>query len=59
MLETPNLIIHLHQENTLQKIYGMKKSFTSIALHLDDVETFTNRIEELMANKFSLDTNHD
>ena len=39
-LESHNVLIHLKEENKLQRLYGIKKTFTTIALHVDEKERF-------------------
>lgn len=42
LLDTHNIIIKLRNENTLHKVYGMKKKYTSIAVFVDEVDLFVN-----------------
>lgn len=47
-LEGHNAIIHLKKENILYGFYGIKKKFKAIALHVDDVKEFKNRIDNAL-----------
>lgn len=47
ILDTHNIILHLNKENTLQKMYGMEKKFTRIAIYLDEKEAFIKELEIL------------
>ena len=44
-LERHNVIIHLKKEHELIGLYGMKKKFKVIGLHLDEPNYFKNKIE--------------
>ncbi len=44
-LESHNVIITLHKEQTLIGLYGMKKTYTTLALHIDDKEQFKKQID--------------
>lgn len=44
-LERHNVIIYLKKENTLMGLYGMKKKFRGIALHIDKPEEFKEKIK--------------
>ena len=46
LVDTNNLIIHLHKENILYKIYGIEKKYTSISLFVDERDDFFNSIEQ-------------
>ncbi len=48
MLETPNVILHLKEEQILHKFYGIRKPFASIAIHVDELEKFVKSLEESM-----------
>ena len=51
-LESHNVLIHLKEENTLQRLYGIKKMFTTIALHVDEKERFEGALRvALQENK--------
>ena len=43
--ESHNVIINLKKENTLFGLYGIKKKFKTIALHIDEPNEFKERIE--------------
>lgn len=47
-LESHNVIINLKRENTLQGIYGIKKNFKTIGLHMDEANDFKERIENAL-----------
>ncbi len=44
MLDTHNVIIKLRNDNTLFKIYGMEKKYTSIAFFVDEVDLFMEAV---------------
>ncbi len=46
-LESHNLILHLNKENFLTGLYGRKKTFMTIALHVDEKAKFKAQIEEI------------
>ena len=48
-LESHNLFLHLHRENTLTGLYGSKKKFKTIALHVDDKHRFKEKIDALIS----------
>ncbi|MEM8902045.1 MAG: hypothetical protein AAGC85_28315, partial [Bacteroidota bacterium] len=48
VVDTHNLTIYLKEEASLQKIYGINKSFRSISLFVDEKEAFKAEIEELL-----------
>lgn len=43
-LESHNVVIRLKNENTLIGLYGIKKKFKVLALHIDDKNDFKNQI---------------
>ena len=45
-LENHNVLIHLKETATLQGLYGMKKKCRTIALHVDEKESFKKALEE-------------
>ena len=47
-LESHNVIIHCKEMQTLNGFYGMKKSFKSLALHLDEKERFKTEVDRLL-----------
>ncbi len=48
MLDAHNIIIHLNQKHTIDRIYGIQKSYKSIALFVDDKDVFVGKIEEII-----------
>ncbi len=44
-LEPHNVIIQLNGENTLHGLYGIKKTYKVIALHVDDASAFKEQLE--------------
>ena len=44
-LESHNIIIHLKKENELVGLYGMKKKFNLLGLHIDEPKEFNKRME--------------
>ncbi|WP_196893090.1 hypothetical protein [Aureivirga marina] len=44
-MDSHNLIIHLKKENQLLSLYGIKKTYKSLAIHVDDKILFKNTIE--------------
>ena len=47
--ENHNVVIYLNNENTLNGLYGFKKTYKTIALHIDEKELFKTRIENAFA----------
>ncbi len=47
-LESHNVIIHLKKENELVGLYGMKKKFRVLGLHIDEPKEFKERIENAL-----------
>ncbi|MEQ9230899.1 MAG: hypothetical protein RIF46_09445, partial [Cyclobacteriaceae bacterium] len=47
-LESHNIIINLKRENTLIGLYGIKKKFKTIGLHIDEPSDFKEKIENVM-----------
>jgi len=47
-LDNHNVIIHLHNENVLHKIYGLQKKYKSIAVYVDDKDRFVEDVTQLM-----------
>lgn len=47
-LEGHNIIIHLKNENELSGFYGIKKKFKALAFHVDDVNLFEIKFQELI-----------
>lgn len=46
-LDSHNLIIHLKDEHTLFKMYGIQKTYTSIAIYVDEREEFIRAMEQV------------
>lgn len=49
LLDSNNIVIHLNDENKLQKIYGMEKKYRSISLFIDESDLFVETIEEIIS----------
>lgn len=49
MLDSKNLDIYLKEENTIQRLYGIEKPYTSISIFVDELETFAEAIEKLIS----------
>lgn len=47
-LESHNVIIHLKKENQLVGLYGMKKKFQVLGLHIDEPKYFNERMENAL-----------
>ncbi len=47
-LESHNVVIRCNRSQTMQGIYGITKSYTTLALHVDDKEGFKEMLEERM-----------
>lgn len=47
-LESHNVIIHLKKENELVGLYGMKKKFQVLGLHIDEPKDFYERMENAL-----------
>lgn len=45
-IESHNTIIYLNKENTITSLYGIKKTYTGIALSIDNYEGFEAEIEK-------------
>lgn len=43
---THNIILHLNEETVLQRIYGLKKPFKSLAIYIDEKALFVNQLNE-------------
>lgn len=46
--ESHNVIIHLKKENELAGIYGMKKQFKVLGLHIDEPKNFKTQMEDAL-----------
>lgn len=47
-LESHNVIIHLKNENELVGLYGLKKKFNVLGLHIDEPKKFNERMENAL-----------
>jgi hypothetical protein len=47
-LEGHNLVIKLKTENSIIGLYGIKRSYTTLALYVDKKQEFKNRIEQVL-----------
>lgn len=47
-LESHNVIIHLKKEHELVGLYGMKKKFNLLGLHIDEPKEFNKRMENAL-----------
>lgn len=47
-LESHNVIIHLKKENELVGLYGMKKRFNLLGLHIDEPKEFNERMKNAL-----------
>ncbi len=45
-LEGHNVIIHLKQKHNLVGLYGFRKEFTKLAIHVDEAKEFVSMVEE-------------
>ena len=45
-LESYNVILQLKNENTLIGLYGIQRKYTTLALHVDEVNRFKEKLEE-------------
>ena len=48
-LESHNVVIHLKKTGTLSGFYGIKKSFSTLLLHLDDASGFKTEIDKSLS----------
>ena len=48
-LENSNMVIHLHEPQQLEFLYGKPKSFTKLFLFIDDPQNFISQIETHLA----------
>jgi len=51
LIDTHNILIYLKEENVLQKIYGIEKKYTSIAVFIDDKDLFVEAIEQICSQE--------
>lgn len=49
--ESNNVIIHLKKENELVGLYGMKKRFNLLGLHIDEPKDFKKQIEKALQQR--------
>ncbi len=47
-LESHNTLIHLKRQNELSGLYGVKRQYTSLALHVDQRVAFKNALDPLL-----------
>jgi hypothetical protein len=47
-LESHNVLIEVHNEQTLHGLFGIKKPFTKLALHVDKDAAFKTYIENFL-----------
>ena len=47
-LESHNIIIHLKKESTMTGLYGVKRNFKNLALHVDDKVEFKNQMDNAL-----------
>lgn len=50
-LESHNVILKLKKEYSLTGLYGIRKKFTNLALHLDNKEEFKSKVEAILQQK--------
>lgn len=50
-LESHNVVIRLKKENTLIGLYGVKRTYTILALYVDNKNEFKNRINNTLQHK--------
>lgn len=51
ILDSHNVILHLKEKNVIDRIYGMKKEYNSLAIMVDEHEDFLQRMEKLIGHK--------
>lgn len=49
-LESHNMLITLHTENTLYGIYGIQRNYTALACYIDNKEAFKESVESVKLN---------
>ena len=52
-IESHNVIIHLKKENELVGLYGMKKKFNTLGLHIDEPKEFNKRMENALEQDYN------
>lgn len=50
-LESHNVIIFLKEENSMSGLYGVKRSYSTLALHVDDKVRFVDRINKYIQQR--------
>ena len=50
-MERHNVIIRLHRENVLTGLYGVKKTYKALALHVDDDIAFKNQMDAVIQGR--------
>ena len=53
-MEGHNVIIHLKEENTLTGLYGFKKSYKTLAFHVDQKNEFKEKLDAHLSPSFPL-----
>lgn len=48
-LDSHNVLLHLKEATTVEGLYGMKKTCRTLALHLDEKESFKQTLEEAVS----------
>lgn len=47
-LESHNVVIRLKEENTMTGLYGIKRRYKNLALHVDDKNNFVNKLNKAL-----------
>lgn len=50
-LDSPNIIVKLKNENTMNGLYGMRRKFKSLALYVDNTAEFKKQIENALQQR--------
>jgi hypothetical protein len=50
-LDSHNVLIHVKNESLLKGLYGRKKTFKTLALHIDDQHRFARELQKAIENK--------
>lgn len=50
-LESHNLVIRLKEENTLNGLYGIKRKYKNLAIHVDKKTQFNERINKALQER--------
>lgn len=48
LLDATNLILYLNREQTMHKLYGLRKQYQSIALFVDEKQRFVEQLEQAL-----------